>query len=208
MTKELSVDEQTLQRKTRHRLMGAALVSLLMVVILPMLLDSEPKPSGQNISLDIPPPDKAEPFTPQAAPASVVAEAPTAESTAPQPAVAPPEMSNPPAETAKPADISPPAVPEAPPKPVARPKPVVVIPPTNDNKADARYWLQVGNYSNPNMAAYVAEKLRANYLKVSVEKDGGVTRLRVGPFTDKAQAEKARQLLLKQGTRTTLSPPK
>ncbi len=195
MSKELSVEEQNLKRKTRHRLIGAATLTLVMVVALPMVLDNEPKPIGQNISLEIPQPDKTEPVAPEvasepAASASVEVAAPAT------PAEAPPAPTV--AET-------PPTILETP-VPVARPapKPVVVIPPVATSASASRLFLHVGNYSNPAMASLVAEKLRANNLKVMSEKSGNLTRIRVGPFADRAQAEKARQLLLKQGTRSNL----
>lgn len=194
MSKELSVEEQNLKRKTRHRLIGAATLTLVMVVVLPMVLDNEPKLIGQNISMDIPQPEKIEPTTPPAAP---------------EPASAPTEVAAP----AMPAEAIPvPSVPETPPTiaetpppaPRPAPKPLVIIPPVNSNNDVSRFILQVGNYSNPAMANLVAEKIRANNLKVTSDKTGNMTRIRVGPFADRVQAEKARQLLLKQGTRSTL----
>lgn len=184
MSKELSVEEQNLKRKTRHRLIGATTLTLVMVVVLPMVLDNEPKPVGQNISLDIPSPEKVEPFTPPPAP----------EPAASTPVAAPPT----PAEET-PAPL---AAESTPPVAKAPPKPLVVIPPIAVSAP--RLFLHVGNYSNPAMASLVAEKLRANNLKVVSEKSGNLTRIRVGPFADRAQAEKARQLLLKQGTRSNL----
>lgn len=187
MSKELSVEEQNLKRKTRHRLMGAATLTLVMVVVLPMVLDNEPKPIGQNISLEIPQPEKIEPVTPPAAPEPAASAPAEVAASVPTVAEMPPTIVETPAPAAKPA-----------------PKPLVVIPPVVASNDAARYVLQVGNYSNPAMASLVAEKLRANNLKVVTEKSGNLTRIRVGPFTDRAQAEKARQLLLKQGTRSNL----
>ena len=187
MSKELSVEEQNLKRKTRHRLMGATTLTLVMVVVLPMVLDNEPKPIGQNISLDIPQPEKIEPVAPEPAASAPVEVATPTTPVAPAIAEIPPTIVETPAPAAKPT-----------------PKPVVVIPPVAPSASASRLFLHVGNYSNPAMANLVAEKLRANNLKVAAEKAGNLTRIRVGPFADRAQAEKARQLLLKQGTRSNL----
>ncbi len=99
--------------------------------------------------------------------------------------------------------VSPPPVAAEPPVKTILPvpKPVLVIPPVNPVK---RYLIHVGNYSNPVKAAQVIDKLKQNNLKVSTEPSGNLTRIRVGPFTDREQADKARQLLQKQGTHTTL----
>ncbi|MGB8076832.1 MAG: hypothetical protein WCF09_03030, partial [Gallionella sp.] len=64
MAKAQTEDELNLRRKARRRLIGAVAFTLAVVVLLPMVLDSEPKPSGQNIDLRIPSPDKAGEFVP------------------------------------------------------------------------------------------------------------------------------------------------
>lgn len=210
MTKELSVDEQALQRKTRRRLLGAAALTLIAIVALPMLLDNEPKPAGQNISLDIPSAEKISEFSPPV-PAENVAPAPAPET----PAAAPTATPN--NNVIESAPNSPPRTTQSPEQSPTRPKlsenkpitksPVVVIPPINSRAARAdtkHYLLHIGNYSNPAKAAQVAEKLKQNNLNVTIEKSNNKTRIHVGPFTDREQADKARQLLQKQGTRSTL----
>jgi DedD protein len=166
-----------------------------------MLLDNEPKPVGQNINLDIPPPEKAAEFLPETPPPAQVVEQP-ASVVSEQVAVP-----MPPAPEPTVAEAPPPVEPA--PITVA-PKPVVVIPPVTRESATespsntTRYLLHVGNYSNPAKAAQVAERIKANNLKITTEKSGNLTRIRVGPFTDRSQADKARQLLQKQGTLSTL----
>ena len=53
---DLAVDE--LQRKARRRLVGAIVLALAAAVILPMLLEKEPKPLGDDVSVQIPPVDE------------------------------------------------------------------------------------------------------------------------------------------------------
>ena len=74
MAKQQTDDELNLRRKARRRLIGAFALTLAVVVILPMVLDSEPKPTGQDIDLRIPAADKVGEFVPGEA-ASEVAEA-------------------------------------------------------------------------------------------------------------------------------------
>jgi len=50
-----AVDE--LKRRARRRLVGAIVLALAAAVILPLLLESEPKPFGDDISIQIPPVD-------------------------------------------------------------------------------------------------------------------------------------------------------
>ena len=196
MSKELSVDEQALKRKTRRRLIGAAALTLLAVVLLPMLLDNEPKQSGQNISFDISSPETVSDFSPHVPPVETLK--PASET----PAV--PPADNPPTEPTLPIEPVP-----SKPKPSGIAAPVMVIPPlsgANRSKqtGNKHYLLHIGNYSNPAIAAQVVEKLKQNNLNVTVEKSNHKTRIHVGPFAEREQADKARLLLQKQGTRSTL----
>lgn len=207
MTKELSVDEQALQRKTRRRLLGAAALTLVAIVALPMLLDNEPKPAGQNISLDIPSAEKITEFSPPA-PAEIIAPAPeTPATTTDTPNHNEVEsIPNSPRHATQSTELSPNKPKPSESKSTSK-SPVVVIPPIKSRAARAdtkHYLLHIGNYSNPEKAAQVAEKLRQNNLNVTIEKSNNKTRIHVGPFTDREQADKARQLLQKQGTRSTL----
>jgi DedD protein len=67
MSKQLTDEEINLRRIFRRRLIGAAALMLAVVVVLPMVLDSEPKVTGQDIELRIPAPDKVGEFVPGAA---------------------------------------------------------------------------------------------------------------------------------------------
>ncbi len=54
---DLAVDE--LKRRARRRLVGAIVLALAAAVILPLLLEKEPKPLGDDVSVQIPPSTRA-----------------------------------------------------------------------------------------------------------------------------------------------------
>lgn len=59
---DLAVDD--LKRRARRRLVGAVVIALAAAVILPMLLESDPKPVGKDVSIQIPPIDNGKFVTP------------------------------------------------------------------------------------------------------------------------------------------------
>jgi DedD protein len=61
---DLAVDE--LKRRARRRLVGAIVLALAAAVILPLLLESDPKPLGDEVSIRIPPVDNGKFITPLA----------------------------------------------------------------------------------------------------------------------------------------------
>ena len=65
-------EEINIKSRARRRLIGAIALALAVVVILPMVLDSEPKITGQDIDLRIPAPDKVGEFVPGEALSKVV----------------------------------------------------------------------------------------------------------------------------------------
>jgi DedD protein len=141
---DLAVDE--LKRRARRRLVGAVVLALTAAVLLPLLLESEPKPLGDDVSIQIPPidngkfvnplsPDK--PASPPDKPASPpgknadagVKSVPPAGAAAPAPIETPPPAAAAPApaETSLPADAKP-AAPE--------PAPAAAAPPTTEAKPE------------------------------------------------------------------------
>jgi DedD protein len=93
---EPQVDE--LRRRARRRLVGAVVLALAAAVLLPLLLESEPKPLGDDVSIQIPPIDSGKfinPLSSGKAPdpkvkGGTAASKSTAELPAPSSAVAPP----------------------------------------------------------------------------------------------------------------------
>ena len=67
MARTISDEELQLKRRARRRLIGAIVLVTAIVVALPMVLDSEPRPARQEISVQIPSPDSGV-FTSKVAP--------------------------------------------------------------------------------------------------------------------------------------------
>jgi DedD protein len=121
-----------LRGRARRRLAGAVALILAAVIVLPMLLDSEPVPVANDIPIRIP--DRNAPYQPQLSP-PVLADAgnsseattttPSTPPTTPPPAAAPSHSHSAPAA---PSVVTPPAAPPAAPAVVTRP-PVQAPPP-------------------------------------------------------------------------------
>src|SRR6185295_6908286 len=58
MARAISDEELQLKRRARRRLIGAVVLVTAIIVILPMVLDSEPRAPSQEIAVQIPSPDK------------------------------------------------------------------------------------------------------------------------------------------------------
>ena len=57
MAKSISEEELQLRKRARRRLVGAIALVTVIAVFLPMVLDHEPKPVSQDVSIKIPSPD-------------------------------------------------------------------------------------------------------------------------------------------------------
>lgn len=97
MARAISDEEIQLKRRARRRLIGAVVLVMAIIVVLPMVLDSEPKTSEQEVKVQIPSPDSGT-FTSKIVPfpaasekaAAKPASAPAAEGPKSVPAVPPP----------------------------------------------------------------------------------------------------------------------
>ncbi|MBS1187703.1 MAG: sporulation related domain protein [Burkholderiaceae bacterium] len=104
--KDDAVDPELPEKKrARRRLIGAVALTLGLVIVLPMVLDSEPKPASDDVVIRIPSRDKkAAVATPSAA---SVASAATANAVAEKPVDKPADKTDKPAESpAKPASVT------------------------------------------------------------------------------------------------------
>jgi len=208
MAKQLTDDESNIRRKSRRRLIGAAALTLAVVVILPMVLDNEPKPAGQDIELRIPDPDKAGEFVPSVAipeasvvsPSAASAVEPSAAMAA-DPAVAAAGVAKPPVAGSTEPVAKNHSSKEAPGKTQAAAsqstKPRVADKPAH--AVAEGYVAQVGAYSHADTAKQELGKLKKWGFKAYIEKAGDTMRVRVGPFISREKAEKAGQMLEKHG---------
>ncbi|MEO7728551.1 MAG: SPOR domain-containing protein [Burkholderiales bacterium] len=119
MAKSISEEELQLRKRARRRLVGAIALVTIIAVLLPMVLDHEPKPVSQDVSIKIPSPDSGA-FTSKivpVAPAVKAAPAPAAKSEVPAQAEAAltpaPKPETPKAAAASAAKAAPVSVPPA-----------------------------------------------------------------------------------------------
>ena len=221
MAKQITDDEDKLKRQARRRLIGAVVLTTVIVVVLPMVLDSEPKPVGQDIELRIPDKSKVGEFVPQndlqpAAPVAVISASAVA-------AVSAPAVVSPPAPQAVvvPVPVVAPAVPEVKPAP-APVKPAAVVPehkpehksepvkheakPTEATRTEqghpvptSGFVVQIGAFANADTAHSWQKNLNQQGFKAYTEKLGSKTRVRIGPYPTREAATKARQKLEAKG---------
>ena len=187
---ELSATELELKRRGRRRLVGAITLGLLAIVFLPMIFDSEPrreKGASQEISIQVPPREGQPALPPPAvapAPSNVVPE--------PKPPITP-------VEDAKPAaDTTPAPAKEAPVKTAAK-EPVkaapAAAPATKAVEIKGGFVVQLGAFKDADNAQQLVVRMKDAKLPVltdTVAVSGGkVTRVRVGPFATRAEADAA-----------------
>jgi DedD protein len=167
MASPASPEQSDIRRRGRQRLIGAIAIAVLLVVFVPMILDSEPRSTHGNPALEIPSKENA-PALPPPAPEAQAAKIPEA----------------PPAEPpAKPAIASKPA----PPVPVPAAK---VAAPKLEGFA-----VQIGAFKDGDKLKQARDKLTAARIAHYVERrdtqSGELTRLRAGPFPTREAAERA-----------------
>ena len=203
MAKQQTEEELNLKRKARRRLIGAVALTLAVVVILPMVLDSEPKLTGQDIELRIPAPDKVGEFVPGVAVSEVAGVSPFAAS-AVEAASAPPAVSaaSGVAQATPAATNSPKTEAQGKVQPAVNKQPETK---TAESKSAGKpasgesFVAQVGAYTNPDTAKQEADRLKKLGFKAYIEKAGDKVRVRVGPYAERDKAEQVRQLLEKHG---------
>ena len=187
----------TVRKRAKHRLIGAAVLVLVGVVGFPLLFDSQPRPIPVDIAIEIPARQSVKALA-TATPASATPAPSAAPATpAPDPApVAPPAA----VASVTPVPAAPAAaVPAAPrvaddsarAKALLEDKPVVAA----NESAELRLVVQVGAFADAAKAREVRLKLEKaglkTYTQVADSKEGKRTRVRVGPFANKAEADQA-----------------
>ena len=171
MASPASTETMEIRRRGRRRLVGAIAIVVLLVVFVPMILDSEPHRAANEPSTVIPPRDNAPPL-------------PAPSKAAPQPAPkAAPQPAPQPAAKAAPA----PAEPVARVTPAGPPKSAAAMPKLQG------FAVQVGAFRDEETLRQARTKLaQANIAHYTERVEGGLTRLRAGPFPTREAAENAR----------------
>lgn len=209
-----TTEEFNLRRQTRRRLIGAVALVLLVVILLPVVFDSEPAPAtGNDIELRIPNKDSAGEFQPKidlpeldkmasaAAAASTVASA-SAVGSSPASVVA--VVPSPVVKPVTPAPALSKPKPEVKTKPEAKPK-VESKPAAKVHAIPKSGWVvQVGAFSNVDTAKSLQARLSKQGYHAYTEKAGSVVRVRVGSYPTREAAEKIQSRLESHGTQANV----
>ncbi|MFZ2123079.1 MAG: SPOR domain-containing protein [Rhodoferax sp.] len=194
---------ERMRQRAKHRLMGATVLVLIGVIGFPLLFDKQPRPIAVDTPIDIPDKNKVAPLVLPASPASSLAPvAPVAAAASAPQSVVITERAEP-ARTVKPE--APVASPSAAVKPTEADKVRALLGGKSSEEpvaaATGRFVVQVGAFADPARAREVRLKLERaglkTYTHVADTKDGPRTRVRVGPFTSKAEAEKTAEKVKK-----------
>lgn len=230
------------KKRARRRLIGAAALALAAAIVLPLLLDSEPRQQPPDVEVEIPSRDtplrpppaldatagqaeaetSGEPADPARgasgqAPAKADAaaargsDAAPAVAPAPAPAVTPAPAPSRPSSPAK-APVEPAKAAAKPPAPAQAPAQAPAAPAEPPPRAAAQvpgqFVLQIGAWANPASARSMMERARKAGVRAYTEQvstqAGPRTRVRVGPFTDRESAERARGKLKLVGIDSSL----
>jgi DedD protein len=182
-----------LRQRARHRLIGATVLVLIAVIGFPMVFDTKPRDVAADIRIDMPERDAVRPAQAPVAPAPA-ATAPVPDDVKAPPSQAPepqaPESAKLPESTVANAQ-----------KPEAKSAPTEEVVSTTKPDADkprvegaARFIVQVGAFSDEAKVKEVRAKLEKaglkTYVHVAQTKEGKRTRVRIGPFASKEEAQR------------------
>jgi DedD protein len=188
MAKTVSEEEIQLRKRARRRLVGAITLVIAAVVVLPMVLDSKPEQRSHEIEIRIPSEDSVEELGPESASppkATAIPEKPATEIEQEKPTTSGPDVtagqfgnSPGPSAASERTDVSPIAAPEV-------------------------FVVQLGAFSAPAKAKQqlqsVASKGITAYTETLKSGKDEITRVRVGPFDTREEAERTREKLKKLG---------
>lgn len=207
-------DSLELKKRARRRLVGAVALALLAIIVLPMVMDREPRSSSQDVQIRIPSREAENlPTHPSAKAPAVSASATTTTE---------PPASTPKADAEKPAEQKTElAKPEAKPDADARselasaekPKVAEKSAPQKaeevravaalEGKSAGQWVVQLGAYQNPGNAKLLLAKIKEMNIPAYSEKldtpQGPRIRVRAGPFSAREMAEKAQARIRKIG---------
>lgn len=201
MAKTVSEEEIQLRKRARRRLVGAITLVAAAVVILPMVLDSKPEQRNQEIDIRIPAEDSADEFVPGIAPRME------------PPVTAVPEERAAGVRQEERVESKPPVKPsQSRAEPAGKPA-AVAAGRSPDSTAEAgsakaaaadEFVVQLGAFSDPAKArqqqqSLISKDTKKVYTETLKADKGEITRVRVGPFRTREEAEGAREKLKKLG---------
>lgn len=211
-----------LRARARHRLIGASALLLAVAIIVPMVLDPNPKPVTENIPIDIP--SERAPFTPRLSlppvPAADAGTPPPDQAPLPAPTKGEPKSdvraeSKAEAKAGAPAELKPTAEPKAAAKTDTKPdeaKPAKVEEPRNASESPGsaasaskagKFAVQAAAPASEKAARELVDRLKKGGFTTYTEKvetrDGVRHRVRIGPYATREDAEKARARLKSYG---------
>jgi DedD protein len=199
--------ENDLKRRARRRLIGAVALTLLAVILLPLLLEDEPRPgSPLAVRMAVLPPTSVPAVSTEAA---VPAVAPPVQ---PLPSTAqmdtPRAVAEPAPEPVKPVPPKPEAKPRPPPEvPKPQMKPVAPSVATVKPAAGEGYAVQVAALQDTAKVGELEKRVRATGLPVYTDRLGPLTRVRVGPFPTREAAQEAVRKLHSAGIKDAVLTP-
>ncbi len=198
---------EAIRRRARQRLIGAGVLVLAGVIVLPLLFDKQPRAVPVNVAIEIPgrndvaPLPALEPVQPAAPLASSSAVAPVAEP-APAAPAAPPSA---PAVQTRPAPTPPaPPINTAPSTPASK----AAAAPAATAPSSVRVVVQVGAFAEQARAQEVRQRLEragfTTYTQIAETSAGPRIRVRVGPFDSRAEAERVAARIQQLGFQPTV----
>jgi DedD protein len=194
-----SPEATLLRRRARRRLVGAIALVVFVVVVLPLVLDQEQKPTTQTLTVQIPS-QNGSPFTAPVVP-------PVPPSSAPSTKSEPPST---PEEKSKAATTESRSAPQTGRARAAKgngaeaetketPRRLAEARRAEALLNDAAYFVPLGAFANPDNARQVQDKATGagigSYTEKVKTRQGEQTRVRAGPFSSKEAAGKARETL-------------
>ncbi len=195
MARTISDEQLQLKKRARRRLIGAITLVTLMVMLLPMLLDGEPKPVSQDINIQIQTPNggsfasRVIPVPEKTGTAEAAVKPQQIETTTPPPPPAPKPSAD--KETATTAQGKNEKTPKA------------------ENRSGA-YVVQLAAFAHKDNAKQLQQKLSAkgirSYTEVLKTAHGEKTRVRAGPYENRDEAEKVLDQVKALGLNGVVTP--
>jgi DedD protein len=182
-----------LRAQTRRRLVGAAALLLAAVIVLPMLLDTTPRPVREDVAITVAsPPSSVQTPADRLPPIDEKIAEPAPLRTESPPVEVPEKMAKPP--TAPPPQPAPPAAQVAPANAAA--------------PATEKFAVQVAALSTAAAAKELAARLKKGgfnaYIEAVSTADGTLHRVRVGPYAGREEAQRAVEKLKAGGHRAAV----